>query len=211
MSCTCMLKRLIRKLVGMSKGNYQPREFWDKWADDFIKDPWQIRTHPQHQWLLKKIKTLKPKSIFEVGCGFGRNIKFLIENGIKPNSITGLDISGRMIKLARDYINNNRVKLSVISIEKFAEIKNFDLVFTHGVLMHIPPNNTEKALDNIIRISKKHLILIEQNYSPPKSDKSSSYTFVHNYKDMLKMSNLDIIEYRSDKKLGFDLVYAKVR
>jgi len=199
------------KIMSKIKKKYQPKEFWDSWTEDFIKDRWQTDVHSQHKWFLDKVRLLKPKSILEVGCGFGRNIKFLIENGVKPDSITGVDISSRMIKFARDYISNNRVKLSVIAIENFDERKNFDLVFTHGVLMHIPPNNIEKALDNIIRISKKHLILIEQNYSPPKSDKSSSYTFVHNYKRLLKKDNLDIIEYRSDKKLGLDLIYAKVR
>lgn len=206
-----MLKKLIRKVVWNLSGGYQPKEFWDKWAETFMDDPWQAKIHPQHKWLLRKINTLKPESILEVGCGFGRNIKFLIENGIKPDSITGIDVSSKMITLAREDINNSRVKLSVCSIEEFDERKKFDLVFTHGVLMHIPSDSIEKALDKIADSSRKHIILIEQNYLSSQSDESSLYTFVHNYKSVLKMSNLYIIEYRSGKKLGLDLIYAKVR
>lgn len=200
-----MLKNLIKKLTRNIQG-YKPEKFWDDWAEDFVKDSWQRQIHPQHKWLFSIIKKENPRSILEPGCAFGRNIKFLIENGISPSAITGFDISPKMINLAREYIKNKKVKLYASNLIDFNPKTKFDLVFTHGVLMHIPKDKIEDAINKLINLSKKHLVLIEQNYQA-----DNNYTFVHNYKQLLLSRKIDIIEYRSDKKLGLDLIYAKVR
>lgn len=201
-----MLKKLIRKIVWDLFDGYMPKDFWDNWADDFIKDPWQTKIHPQHKWLLKKINAYKQASILEVGCGFGRNIKFLIVNGLEPSLITGVDISKNMIKLAKDYIKNHKVKLFVCNLFNLDTNKKYDFVFTHGVLMHIPEDQIDRATDKLVSLSKKSLVLIEQNYKA-----NNNYTFVHDYKKLLNSRKIDIIEYRGNKKLGLDLIYAKVR
>lgn len=201
-----MLKIHIKSLLFGMKGEYKPREFWDSWAHDFIKDPWQTKIHPQHKWLLKTIEKENPKSILEVGCGFGRNIKFLIENGISPSKISGFDISSDMIRQAYKYIKDKRVRFSTADLIDFKTKKKFDLVFTHGVLMHIPEDRIKDAINRLVKLTKRGLILIEQNYPA-----NNNYTFTHNYRDLLSSRKIDIIEYRSDKKLGLDLIYAKVR
>lgn len=201
-----MLKKHIDNFFWSIKGGYKPKEFWDDWADDFIKDPWQTKIHPQHKWLFNKINTLKPESILEVGCGFGRNIKFLIQNGMNPSSIVGIDISPNMIRLARNYVGSKAVKFFISDLNGFKPQKKFDFVFTHGLLMHIPEDQIDRETDKLISLSKKSLVLIEQNYQA-----DNNYTCVHNYKKLLTKKNLDIIEYQSDKKLGLDLIYAEVR
>lgn len=206
MPCFIKFENLTKQIERNIKGKYEPKKFWDGWANDFMKDPWQVSIHPQHKWLLSIIKKQKPRSILEVGCGFGRNIKFLIEKGIQPSKIMGIDISSKMIGQARKYINNNKVVLHTSDISKFKPKKKFDLVFTHGILMHVPSDKIENAIDRLVHLSKRGLILIEQNY-----EADNNYTFVHDYKDLLSSKKIDIIEYRSDKKLGLDLIYAKVR
>lgn len=197
------MKKLFTKIF---QKKYEPKEFWDDWAPNFIKDSWQVKIHPQHKWLLSIVKKQNPKSILEVGCGFGRNIKFLIRNGVSPSGITGFDISTKMINLARKYIKNEKVKLYTLSLADFKAKKKFDLVFTYGVLMHTPNNKIEDAINNLVDLSRKHLVLIEQNYPA-----NNNYTFAHNYRDLLSSRKIDIIKYRSDKKLGLDLIYAQVR
>jgi spore coat polysaccharide biosynthesis protein SpsF len=201
-----MLKKIVKKIL---PERYEPKKFWDNWAQDFIKDPWQVQIHPQHMWLLDIVKAEGPHSLLEAGCGFGRNIKFLIKNGVLPSKITGFDISPTMIKLAQEFVGNKEVKFFIADILNFETRKKFDLVFTHGVLMHIPEDQIGLAIDRLISLSKKTILFIEQNYSP--RDGSNNYTFVHNYRDLLNSRGIDIIEYRSDKKLGLDLIYAKVR
>lgn len=190
----------------LSKISYNPTKFWDDWAGEFIQDSWQKKIHHQHNWLLRIVRREHPRSILEVGCGFGRNINFLIENGISPEAITGFDISSNMIKLSRKYLKSKKVKLLVASLADFKTKKKFDFVFTHGVLMHVPKSQIEDAVSKLLDLTRKDLILIEQNY-----EADNNYTFAHNYKELLSSKEIDIIEYRSDRKLGLDLIYAKVR
>lgn len=201
-----LIKKVVKKLLWNIKGGYKPRIFWNNWAKTFMHDPWQVETHEQHKWLLKIIKKSKSKTILEVGCGFGRNIKFLTENGISPSKVSGLDISPKMVSLARKYIKNKKVMLYTSDLNDFKTKKKFDLVFTHGVLMHIKEDGINDAINYLINLSNKTLVLIEQNYPA-----ENNYTFTHKYKELLEKRNLDIIEHRSDEKLGLDLIYAQIR
>lgn len=195
------MKFLTKLLI---KFYYSPKHFWEGWADDFIRDEWQVKTHSQHDWLLKKIKKSKANSILEVGCGFGRNIKFLSDNGVKSATIQGFDISPSMIRLAKRRVDK-KTRLFVADILNLKFSKKSDLVFTHGVLMHVKPNSLVKALDNITALTNKYIILIEQNYG------GNKYTFNHKYKKYLNNTGVKILEYKNDKKLGLDLIYAEVR
>lgn len=204
-----MLKRLIRKLVNILKTTYQPKHFWDNWTEEFAKDPWQRKIHPQHKWMLKKIKAAKPESLLEIGCGFGRNIKFLIDNGVSAHKITGIDISKNMIKEAKKYIGNNKVNLLVGDAKnlKFLD-QEFALTLVHGVFMHIKPRDIKTAIKDALRVTKNVLINVEQNY-PAREEKE--YTFVHNYKKLYKESGASIKECVHNKEDGLSYFYVKVR
>lgn len=199
------IKILVRKMIWKVKGGYKPKEFWDNWANDFIKDSWQRKIHPQHFWMIKKIKKDKPKRILEVGCGFGRNIKFLLESGIDSDKIEGSDISQSMIKLAKKYINEKNIKLKVAEISNLPyKNKEFDLVLVHGVFMHVKPKNIKSALKEVLRVSGDYALIFEQNYN------GNEYTFVHDYESLFKEHKAKIIDKKVSKKLGLDYYYVKV-
>lgn len=199
-------KTLTGKIIWQVRGGYKPREFWDKWSRVFMDDPWQVKIHPQHEWLLSKLTIRPESSILEVGCGFGRNIKFMLDHGISTRFITGVDISPFMIRKAKKYLLPNKVNLKTADILKLPfENKQFDIVFTHGVLMHVKPENVKTALKELVRVANEAIILIEQNYG------GNEYTFMHEYKKLFKDIKLNVVEYRVSKKLGLDLIYAEIR
>lgn len=196
-----MLKKLIKHFLWNIKGGYQPKKFWNKWAKTFMDDPWQVKIHSQHVWMLKKIKSINPENILEFGCGFGRNIKFLIENDIPAKNITGVDLSEEMIKKAKKYISNSSVSLKV-SDAAFLPFKpnTFDIVITHGVFMHIKPQDIEQAVKEIKKVCKKYIISIEQNYD------GNEYTFVHYYKEIFEKHKLQIVENINKNGLDYFLL-----
>src|SRR3989344_7749394 len=104
-----MIRSTVKNIVWVLRGGYKPKRFWDSWAHDFIRDPWQVKTHSQHKWLAGIIKKERPETILEVGCGFGRNLKFLIKKGVSPVALTGSDISQKMIRLAEKFVKNPNV------------------------------------------------------------------------------------------------------
>lgn len=200
------MKKILKKIIWNLKGGYKAKEFWDSWADTFIDDNWQVQTHAQHEWILQKIKDIKPQSILEIGCGFGRNIKFLIDNGVIPKKITGVDISQKMLKKAKQYINTSDVRLVISDIHKlpFSD-KSFDLVLLHGILMHVSKQNIEVALKEVFRVTNKWIIAVEQNYN------GNEYTFVHDYKKLLRYFGGEITEYKKDKTQGLDYFFVNIK
>lgn len=150
------------------------RLFWYFYADEFYRDQWQHRIFPQHHWLLKLITSHRPKTILEVGCGFGRNLKFLLDHGIKPQQLTGVDFSASLLR----HINIPHIKLFQASAQKLPfPDRHFDLVFTHGLLMHI--SSPQKSIAELIRVSRKWLIIIEETRRH--SQKLNSFTWAHDY------------------------------
>lgn len=198
----------IKKMIWNILGGYNPRIFWNKWGETFINESWQHKIFPQHKSILNFVKNENPENILEIGCGFGRNINYLINNGINPGSITGIDISESMIDSARSFLKNNKIKLKVADVILLPFKENsFDFVLSYSVLMHISKEKLDKALSEIIRVAKKNIIIVEQNYKPKKTEEASWYTFIHDYKKNLKNKKARIVKYKKDKINGYDIIY----
>ena len=179
-----MRHRLFEAII-----NRSPQLFWLLKTKSFLADPWQRRISPQHQWLLKVVRRLKPESILEVGCGFGRNLKFLADNGIPANRLTGVDISPVLLAQARLPRSVHLIKGNVLQLP-FSSY-SFDLVFTHGLLMHLSPRQLSQALSELTRVSQKHLILIEEIRSRPRQ--LNYFTWAHDYDKMIKALPLKVV------------------
>jgi len=131
--------------------------------------------------------------------GFGRNLEFLLKNNVKSSQLTGSDFSLIMLNKAKTRLNN-KVKLIKAPVQKLPFKDNsFDLVFTHGVLMHLKPNQLKKALSELTRVTNKWLILIEEIRDKPVS--LNSFTWAHDYEKIVKKSNLKVLKKHLDKKL----------
>ncbi|OGK14822.1 hypothetical protein A3H80_05120 [Candidatus Roizmanbacteria bacterium RIFCSPLOWO2_02_FULL_37_19] len=201
-----MLKKTVKNIVWKIKGGYEPQRFWDAFAESLMNDPWQKKIHPQHAWLLQHVKESHPQTILEIGCGFGRNIRFLIKNGFKAEKITGIDISPVMIQKAKKFVGD-KVQLHIGDIRSLPYDDNeFDFVFTHGVFMHVSPQDVQKAMKECLRVTKKDFIIIEQNYPA-----DNRYTFVHPYKKLFTENKVNIVEYMSDNHIGLDYYHVKIR
>jgi len=101
--------------------------------------------------------TSKP-SFLDIGCGRGYFLKFLAENnfsdllGIEPDEILR---KNKIIDCIIDgtFENNN------ISDEEF------DIVFTCHALHHLSDKNPVNAIREMLRITKKYIVIIEVNNS----------------------------------------------
>ena len=85
-----------------------PKEYWDKRSSSFFK-MLQNDVENESKVILEvlKEKNLKENLKFlDLGCGFGRHIKFFQEIS---KECVGLDISEEMLKLAKEYVPNKDV------------------------------------------------------------------------------------------------------
>lgn len=166
-----------------------PYVYWQVKADSFFNDPWQKCFFSQHRWLLQMIQALKPDSVLEAGCGFGRNLKFLADNNIPAHRLTGVDISSGLLAKTRLPKSVRLIRANVLKLP-FRD-RQFDLVFTHGLLMHLSPRQLPQALSELTRVCQKHLILIEEIRS--RSRQINYFTWAHDYDKMVAALPLKVI------------------
>ncbi len=102
-----------------------------------------------HKW--------KPGKLLDVGCGIGNSTLPFAKSGFE---CTGIDISPKMIKLAKKFSKKHGVKINfkvgnVLSV-KFEENK-FDYVISVAVLHHLDSEKKRlKALKEIKRVLKSN-------------------------------------------------------
>ena len=97
---------------------------------------------------------LKIGRILEVGCNVGNQLLLLKKMGY-PN-LWGIELQDYAVEIARKRTSGiNIVKSSAFDIP-FKD-SYFDLVFTSGVLIHISPDDIDKALDEMYRCTNKYI------------------------------------------------------
>lgn len=99
--------------------------------------------------------------ICEFGCNIGMNLTTLKELGF--TNLTGIEINSQACDIARKQNFKNIINASIS--ENLDIGYRFDLVFTFGVLIHINPKVIKSTLQNMVKATKKY-ILIAEYYSP---------------------------------------------
>jgi len=158
--------------------SYSPREFWTRLAKDFGESDltgFAPVLHPgTPRWFNKAIDRLQSRTwsktlnycslsqgarVLDVGCGTGRWVRRLEEQGL---SVLGIDQSSEMLSLAR----NRRTLSPMVS----GEVQNlpfrdqsFEYVTAVTVIQHIPPQEQVRALSEMVRVLRPggYLFLIE--------------------------------------------------
>lgn len=109
--------------------------------------------------LLSLIKPLNPKTVLDAGCGEGFTLNKLMLNKIGQN-IEGVEYSKEAIDLGNKLFPKAKIKQGSIYELPYKD-RSFDLVVCTEVLEHL--ENPAKALKEIVRVSKKNLIISVPN------------------------------------------------
>ena len=113
------------------------------------------------RWLSFIFESLNPASILEIGCGAGRNL-LIAREMLKGTRLSGIDINEEAIKVAQAQ-SDGSIEFSVLSLYELKSIKDnsVDIVFTSGVLMHVPNDKVVGVINEMHRIAKKAVIHFE--------------------------------------------------
>lgn len=101
------------------------------------------------------------RSICEFGCNIGLNLRALAQ--IHDFELAGIEINAQAAGEARSYGVANIREGSLL--DEFTDVGLFDLTFTMGVLIHISPDHLATAYDNLVRLSRRY-ILVAEYYNP---------------------------------------------
>lgn len=129
-------------------------EFGDQYAARNA-EAWQ-RRGPFWRGLLGKIDVARA---LEVGCNVGANLHWLSEI-LEPTGVFGVDVNEEALARARALLPNANVVLASARELPFRD-RWFDLVFTAGVLIHIPPATLPLAMGEIVRCSRRYVLCSE--------------------------------------------------
>lgn len=189
--------RILNKtrLTTLKIFGYKPEVFWNIWGLNYQMSSQQSNIHNYDMAVYDLIEKIKPSMVLEIGCGFGKNLKELLNRGYSGDKLTGVDISFTMLRQARKNISNPQITFKKADLKKrlpFAD-GNFDLVYVSKILMHIPGNYLKRAVLEAIRVSRKHVVFCEQYEELSAGVKTintqsipySEFTFLHNYKEYL--------------------------
>ncbi len=130
-------------------------EFGKAYTDRNLID-WRIRL-PAFRRMLDGLCLTQ---VCEVGCNRGHNLLALTELLGGGCGIVGVEPNPYALRAAR--LSSPRVGL--VSGDAFGlpfKDGHFDLVFTSGVLIHIPPSCLAPALTEICRVSRRYILAIE--------------------------------------------------
>jgi SAM-dependent methyltransferase len=166
--------------------------YWRDPANSGFPKPWIAGCKPEFYLGLLNVTKLvietidqyaKPEmSILEIGCGTGRNLAGLYEAGF--TNVEGIEINPNAVKLGRKaFPALENIPITVASIEEaIKDIPQYDVIFTQGVLMHLPPD-TEWVIDVLCNKARKLLVLIEGEHAP------SFDSWPHDYQALVEYSD----------------------
>lgn len=115
------------------------------------------------QWFARDvIAPLKPAHVLELGCGGGRNLLW-IHRTLPQTVLHGIDINPQGVATAKSQLgdagSNVRVG-SLYELERFPS-GSIDVVYTVGVLEHIPHERVRSVLREMSRIAGKAVVHFE--------------------------------------------------
>ena len=112
----------------------------------------------------------KEASFMEIGCSAGRNLHFLHELGYR--NLAGIEINRLAVedvlrkKYPRLYEDCNFLIGNAAEEIRKIQDASFDVVFSKGVLIHIPPSQ-RSLFRNMVRICKKYIVIYTSEVGAP--------------------------------------------
>ena len=126
------------------------------------------------------------KSILDCGCGIALDYEHYKDNGIR---YVGVDITPKFLEVAKKRGATTR-QGSILDLP-FKD-KSFDAVYCKDVLMHLLFNDWKRALNEMVRVSRKYVLTLEpawgadtlyslrEKYTAIESGKANVLMFFHN-------------------------------
>jgi pseudaminic acid biosynthesis-associated methylase len=105
------------------------------------------------------------KRVLEVGCNVGGNLQW-IASLTEPQEVYGVDVNQKALEILRIRLPSVNTLWGMADALPFAN-EWFDLVFTMGVLIHLPPESLSRAMAEIVRCSSRYVLCGEYYSKSP--------------------------------------------
>ncbi|MFA5197779.1 MAG: class I SAM-dependent methyltransferase [Patescibacteria group bacterium] len=158
--------------------------------------------------IISELKSLKFKSLLDVGCGEGCDIEQIHKEFPKVN-LTGIDRRPERIEIAVEKLPDASLMVGDIRDLKYKG-GSFDVVLSDATLYQNKPEEIIEILRKLRRIAKKYIFLIETHSEVKDDDERFAEYNVLNYKKMLSdlgMKNVEFIKITDKIWAGYPWSY----
>lgn len=107
------------------------------------------------------LNSLNGKKILDVGCGNGKDCKYILEKGF---NINGIDLSIGMLNIAKEKVPNCNFEIMDITKITYPD-DSYDGIISNCSLFHIPVEELHKTLKSFKRVLKpdgKLLLILQE-------------------------------------------------
>ena len=182
------------------------KEYWNTRGTEYYEEVFKSLHYDYEiffqDMLIDELGKIDFNSFFEAGCGFGWNVK-RVKTEFTNTKIGGLDFSIPQLCNSREYIPDIFMP-AVCGDGCFMPFKDdaFDVGFTLGVFMNIHPDKIVKAIDEMIRVSRKYIIHLEwdqENTKPELKERRIPKTNIvsHDYRDLYGKRGKRIMKFET--------------
>jgi ubiquinone/menaquinone biosynthesis C-methylase UbiE len=209
-----LLKKFLWKVLKITLPKLKDQEdYWkgrgQVYREEFFDSGYVDREIFFQDQFIKILKDLEFDSILELGCGFGWNLN-RIKKELNVN-ISGIDFSNTQLDNAKIFLeNDSKIDLKQGNIAKLPYKDNsIDILFSFGVFMNLHKDLVNEAIDEAIRVSKRHIIHVEpvnEFYTKKLLENRIFKTNIisHNYINLYKERGLKLEKFLSYKDLEND-------
>lgn len=167
---------------------------WTYGEEDWLDGYWKSREHPHRELILHAINNVMPiGSLLEVGCNVGPNLAEI--HDIYPSiQLTGIDVNTEAIAEAQRLVPFAKTLVADLKQLPF-ENKSFDAVLSDAVLLYIEPKKIVPVLDELDRVTRKAMILVER-YHRSKRGREVGHVWGRNYPSLLSEIGYSVSEIK---------------
>lgn len=125
-----------------------------EYAEEFFYDT------SDDQYIDYFLQSLEGTKILDVGCGNGRDCKYISQKGFDVN---GIDLSVGMLEIAKERVPEGKFEVMDITDITYPD-NSYDGIISNCSLFHVPSEELPKTLESFARILKPNgkLLLILQ-------------------------------------------------
>ena len=195
---------------------YNPEAYWDKRGKSYLAEG-RLRELPDsnrkllYSAMLKAFDKISFSSLLEVGCGFGRNLG-IISDSFSSKQLFGIDLSSEMISAAKSHLKSYpKIGVEKQDLKEMGfEEQGFDVVLSCETLLYVKKQDIKKAVNELIRVSRKYVVLVEPEISRiPFFQRlfHAKHVSFHNYENLFAETSKTELFYSSSIPYQFRTVY----
>ena len=123
------------------------KEYFDRVAATWDQE--ERINPPVIRKILQGARCTAGKKVLDVACGTGVMIPFYLEREV--SSVTAVDISSQMVRIAREKFSDPRVKILQADVERREIGEKFDCIMIYNAFPHFPdPENLIRVLSEML-------------------------------------------------------------